>query len=206
MVLTPHASHPINYHTPWVSKNTTQEYQAPFYCSMYAHYALVTTTSKSCTWNVNNLHEITILQDRYETKFTLLYSHLLTNILPDMRVIINNMVSYLLWNNSWLGSRILTVTFTAWPLDHTANVSWPFDRTGNQPMTVDYTHILSFDPIIYGRKRSDSTPSLGSRCQVLAVNMARMGVTTPWPPVFNHCQNDQQLEMAKARELEQGYA
>ena len=30
------------------------------------------------------------------------------------------------------------------------NGSWPFDRTGNQLMTVDYTHILSFDPIIYG--------------------------------------------------------
>jgi len=27
-----------------------------------------------------------------------------------------------------------------------------FDRTGNQPMTVDYTHILSFDPI-YRRKQ-----------------------------------------------------
>ena len=27
-------------------------------------------------------------------------------------------------------------------------------------MTVDYTHILSFDPIIYRRKQSDSTPSL----------------------------------------------
>jgi len=27
-------------------------------------------------------------------------------------------------------------------------------------MTVDYTHILSFYPIIYRRKRSDSTPSL----------------------------------------------
>jgi len=34
------------------------------------------------------LHEITILQDRYETKFTLLYIHVLTNILPDMTVII----------------------------------------------------------------------------------------------------------------------
>ena len=27
-------------------------------------------------------------------------------------------------------------------------------------MIVDYTHILSFDPIIYGRKRSNPTPSL----------------------------------------------
>ena len=27
-------------------------------------------------------------------------------------------------------------------------------------MTVDYTHILSFDPIIHGRRQSDSIPSL----------------------------------------------
>ena len=48
---------------------------------------------------------------------------------------------------------------TAWP--HCKNYgSWLFDRTGNQLMTVDYTHILSFDPIIYRRKQSNSTPSL----------------------------------------------
>jgi len=27
-------------------------------------------------------------------------------------------------------------------------------------MTVDYAHLLSFDPIMYGRKQSNSTPSL----------------------------------------------
>jgi len=48
-------------------------------------------------------------------------------------------------------------------------------------MTVDYTHILSFDPIIYRRKQSDSTPSLVYRVKmpVLAVNTVHMGVTTP---------------------------
>ena len=30
----------------------------------------------------------------------------------------------------------------------------------NQLMTVDYTHILSCDPIMYGRKRSNPTPTL----------------------------------------------
>ena len=60
----------------------------------------------------------------------------------------------------------------------------PLDRTAkwhrNQPMTVDYMHILSFDPIIYS---SEATPApflvYGSRCPVLAVNMAHMGVTIP---------------------------
>jgi len=27
-------------------------------------------------------------------------------------------------------------------------------------MTIDYTHVLFFDPLIYGRKQSDSAPSL----------------------------------------------
>jgi len=45
-------------------------------------------------------------------------------------------------------------------------------------MTVDYTHILSFDLIIYRRKQSNSIPSLVYG-PVLAVNTARMGVTTP---------------------------
>ena len=45
------------------------------------------------------------------------------------------------------------------------NGSSTFDRTGNHQMTVDYTAHSVFDPIMYGRKQSNSTPSLvhGSR-------------------------------------------
>jgi len=43
------------------------------------------------------------------------------------------------------------------------NGFWPFDRTGNHLMTVDYTHILSFDPI---RKWRDPTPSLVYRVRM----------------------------------------
>ena len=45
------------------------------------------------------------------------------------------------------------------------NGSWPFDHSGNQPMTVDCMHILSFDPIVYGRKQSNSTPFLSIQGQ-----------------------------------------
>jgi len=40
------------------------------------------------------------------------------------------------------------------------NGSWMFDRTGNHQETIDYTYILVTDPIMYGRKQSNSTPSL----------------------------------------------
>jgi len=42
------------------------------------------------------------------------------------------------------------------------NGSWLFGHTGNQPMTVNYMHILSFDP------------------KLTSLKPARMEVTTPW--------------------------
>ena len=49
-------------------------------------------------------------------------------------------------------------------------------------MTINYMHILSFDPIIYRRKQSDPTPSLvyGVKTGLtVAVNTVHMGVTIP---------------------------
>jgi len=37
-------------------------------------------------------------------------------------------------------------------------------------MTVDYTHILSFDSIICGRKRSDSSPSVVYRVKIYTLH------------------------------------
>jgi len=45
-----------------------------------------------------------------------------------------------------------------------------FTVTGNQAMIVDYTLILSFDLIIYGRKQSDSTPSLVDGVKMLGLS------------------------------------
>ena len=63
---------------------------------------------------------------------------------------------------------------------------WPHCKMALQHLTVleinrwlDYTHIWSFDPIMYWRKWSDSTPSLV--WPILAVNTVCMGVTiTCW--------------------------
>ena len=60
------------------------------------------------------------------------------------------------------------------------NGYWPFDHTGNLPLTIDYMHILSFDPITYNiiqKKAKQLHPFLSVRVKmpVLAVNMVHMG-------------------------------
>jgi len=60
-----------------------------------------------------------------------------------------------------LHENLLLIGDAAFPgLSNQNELNWTelFDRTGNQLM-IDYKHVLSFDPIVCGRKWSDSTPS-----------------------------------------------
>ena len=61
------------------------------------------------------------------------------------------------------------------------STAWPYCKMAvllnwNQLMTVDYTHILSCDPIMYGRKRSNPTPTL-----VYGVKMPGLSCYYEWP-------------------------